>query len=274
MRISLKPAAAAAAAAFLLLLLLHLTWPGPGLWTLIIGLLVGAASAALWWRDRVESSQSARSATRSPLSDVGPYGLSNFNGPTAATRVDRAGVALSTLLAPVAALAILLFIAGSLGAAEPVTDESVVQLESDVTAIDRSGDVNATQGAQTVNPPTTQPTQRFTTATVTTEPRAIAADSASQETESNQPATTVKPIVVAAPQVASAADEDEADAVSTPAAAATFEYVIEEGDTLYEIAEQHGTTVDALLNLNDLDGYSFIHPGDVILIPLEESEES
>ena len=91
-------------------------------------------------------------------------------------------------------------------------------------------------------------------------------------TESQQSAAPVKPIVVAAPQAASPADDASEEVDLTPQAANTFEYIVEEGDTLYDIAERYDSTVDALMNLNQLDSFSFIHPGDVLLIPLSDSE--
>jgi len=63
---------------------------------------------------------------------------------------------------------------------------------------------------------------------------------------------------------------DEVDL--TPQSVDTFEYVVEPGDTLYEIAERYDLTVDEIMNLNGLDSNSFIHPGDVLLIPLPEEE--
>jgi len=38
-------------------------------------------------------------------------------------------------------------------------------------------------------------------------------------------------------------------------------YVVKEGDTLSEIAEQHGTTVDELVALNAIEDPDLIHPG-------------
>ena len=48
---------------------------------------------------------------------------------------------------------------------------------------------------------------------------------------------------------------------------APVEYTVEEGDTLYDIAERYDSTVEAIMDLNELDASSFIHPGDVLLIP-------
>jgi LysM repeat protein len=38
-------------------------------------------------------------------------------------------------------------------------------------------------------------------------------------------------------------------------------YVVKEGDTLSEIAEQHGTTVENLVSLNQIENPDLIHPG-------------
>ena len=77
---------------------------------------------------------------------------------------------------------------------------------------------------------------------------------------------------MAAPKAASPAEDDAAADVLAPESANTFEYTVEEGDTLYDIAERYNSTVDAIMNLNKLDAYSFIHPGDVLLIPMDSGE--
>ena len=44
-------------------------------------------------------------------------------------------------------------------------------------------------------------------------------------------------------------------------------YVVEQGDTLYSIAQKTGTDVQMLLILNGLDENNFIYPGQEMLIP-------
>ena len=275
MRINAKPAAASAAAAFLLLLLFHLTWPGPGIWLLIVGILIGLAAAYVWWRQANLPVESGRMAGRaSPFADVGAYGLSG--SALRPSRRENSGVPLFGVLAPVSILAILLFVGGAIGSTDSSADDASITLHENVSAIDRSGD--GEPAAPQVEPPNTRETQHTqTTADSTTtsapqSPTISEASEADSET-TQQTATPVKPIVVAAPRAASPV-EDETEAVSlVPESANTFEYTVEEGDTLYDIAERYNSTVDAIMNLNNLDASSFIHPGDVLLIPVQ-SEDS
>lgn len=280
MRIPLKPGAATAAAAFLLLLLFHLTWPGPGIWLLIVGILIGLAAAYVWWRNRYLSDQNGRPAGDSrPFADVGAYGLSGAAWSTSGRSSGQgsSGVPVYGLLAPISALAILLFIGGAIGSADATGEEPLTVLEEDVSAIDRSGDSELStpqvapvssrevQISQTSSAPATSATQQTSTGADDDEP------------VTQQAAAPVKPIVVAAPKAASPAGDEAAEDL-VPESANTFEYTVEEGDTLYDIAERYNSTVDAIMNLNKLDAYSFIHPGDVLLIPVDggssDGEES
>jgi len=285
MRIPLKPGAATAAAAFLLLLLFHLTWPGPGIWLLIVGVLIGLAAAYVWWRNRYLSDQNGRRPGGSrPYADVGAYGLSgaawSSSGSSSGRSLGRSsgqgssGVPLYGLLAPISVLAILLFVGGAIGSADATGEEPLTVLEEDVSAIDRSGDSElAAPQAAPVSSREVQLSQT-SSASSTSSPRETSTAAADEEsvTQSQQAAAPVKPIVVAAPKAASpAADEAAEDLV--PESANTFEYTVEEGDTLYDIAVRYNSTVDAIMNLNKLDAYSFIHPGDVLLIPMDSGDE-
>ena len=49
-------------------------------------------------------------------------------------------------------------------------------------------------------------------------------------------------------------------------AEATTTYTVRDGDTLWEIARSHDTTVDAITNTNALDAET-IHPGQELRIP-------
>ena len=275
MRVKLKPAAAAAAATFLLLLLFDLTWPGHGVWLLVVGILIGLAAAYIWWRDRLlADSTSSSGMLGTPFSDVGAYGLAGTALQSA--RQTSSGVPVSGILAPVAALAILLFIGGAIGSAEPDVDEEATSLEQNVSVIDRSRDGEPT--APQVDPPSAVAVQHAETATTvsTVSPPRTSATASQASTAEEQSAGPVKPIVVAAPRAASPAEDGSEEVDLVPESANTFEYVVEEGDTLYDIAEQYDSTVETLMNLNKLDANSFIHPGDVLLIPVPEAggEES
>ena len=284
MRIPLKPGAATAAAAFLLLLLFHLTWPGPGIWLLIVGILIGLAAAYVWWRNRYLSDQNGRQAGDSrPFADVGAYGLSGAAWSSSGSSSGRSlgsssvqgssGVPLYGLLAPISALAILLFVGGAIGSADATGEEPLTVLEEDVSAIDRSGDSEL--AAPQVAPVSSREVQlsQTSSAASTSSPHQTSTAAADEESvsQNQQAAAPVKPIVVAAPKAASpAADEAAEDLV--PESANTFEYTVEEGDTLYDIAVRYNSTVDAIMNLNKLDAYSFIHPGDVLLIPMDSGD--
>ncbi|MDE2892088.1 MAG: LysM peptidoglycan-binding domain-containing protein [Chloroflexota bacterium] len=274
MRLDVKPAAAAAGAAFLLLLILHLTWPGHGLWLLVLGVLLALTSAALWYhaRNAIQSTHLSQHQ-RAPFADVGAYGLSGAN--VQAIRQRRTGVPLAAVVAPIAALSILLFIGGAIGSSESQTPEVVSTIQHDVTAIDRSGDT-AMQTPQ-VRPPTAHQTQQTTapaTVTAVTSTSSTTPDAAANT--ASQSSAPIKPIVVQAPQPASAADEDAEVEEIDPRALTAIEYTVEEGDTLYDIAARYDSTVEGIMDLNKLDAFSFIHPGDVLLIPQvdDEGEES
>lgn len=281
MRVQPKPAAASAAAVFLLLLLFSLTWPGHGAWLLIIGIPLVLAGAAIWWRGRIDAqTQTSRLPHESPLANVSAYGLTGVSH-RAARRPDT-GIPASMLLAPIGALAILLFIGGSLGSDAPAVSGTETALRHDVSAIDRSSDGQARSTATA--PRQLQPVQTAQegsavsggSAAEVSPPANTQTTSSGQSAQLSQNNTVVKPIVVAAPKPASAAAEEADDMVALPQSANTFEYVVEDGDTLYDIAEHYGTTVNKLMELNGLDSFSFIHPGDVLLVPrdVDGGEES
>ena len=269
MRINLKSAAASAATAFLLLFVFSLTWPGHGIWLLVIGILTGLIAAYLWRRDRFLLDQDPYTPTNtSAFTNVGAYGLA---GPQIEmSRQPVVGLPLAGLLAPVSALAILLFVGGAIGSAESTVQEATTSLDQSVSAIDRSRDGEPT--TPLVDPPSTsQAQQTSTTVTSVARPQNSTA-SPQASTESQQSAAPVKPIVVAAPKAASPAEDASQEVDLTPEAANTFEHVVEEGDTLYEIAVRYDSSVEAIMNLNQLDSFSFIHPGDVLQIPLSDGE--
>ena len=271
MRVNLKPAAASAAAVFLLLLVFSLTWPGHGLWQLGVGLLLGLIAAYLWWQQRFPlENDPDRQTSSSPFTNVGAYGLAGSQ--IESTQQQTSGVPLAGVLAPISALAILLFIGSAIGSAETTVEQARTPLDQSATAIDRSGDGEPV--TPNVDPPTaSQPQQTQTSMTVTSvRPTQQSDTDAAAASESQQSSGPVKPIVVAAPTTASPADDEGEQLDLAPEAANTFEYIVEEGDTLYDIAIRYDSTVEAIMNLNQLDSTSFIHPGDVLLVPISEDE--
>jgi polysaccharide deacetylase family sporulation protein PdaB len=47
-------------------------------------------------------------------------------------------------------------------------------------------------------------------------------------------------------------------------------YTVQPGDTLYEIARLYGSTIQAIIDANNIDNPNLIYPGSVILIPVQE----
>lgn len=260
MRLSIKPAAALAAAAFLLLLILDLIWPGHGVWLLVFGILVGLAAAGMWWRDRLIMLAASQPQAPRPISSVSAYGISGAGLQITPPR-DQQGVPLSLVLAPIAALSILLFIGGAIGSSDSQLVQEVELQQTEVAAIDRSRDGEST--ALQPSPP----------ATTTSAPSASAQNAVASvaQTQQDQAPAPVRPIVVATPTAATAAQEAQA-AAPVPESIRTVEYTVEEGDTLYEIAVQHDATVEAIMDINGLDSQSYIHPGDVLRIPINDDE--
>ena len=51
-------------------------------------------------------------------------------------------------------------------------------------------------------------------------------------------------------------------------------YVVKDGDTLSQIAERHGTTVAALVSLNQIENPDLIHPGQELKLKSDPSADS
>ena len=269
MRLNIKPAAAVAGGAFLLLLILDLVWPGHGAWLLVFGLLVAAAAGAMWWRDRAQMLAGDRPTEPPPLSSVSAYGISGAGLQMHSRRV-QGGVPLAFVLAPISALSILLFVGGAIGSGEPEVVAQVAPLEGEVSAIDRSRDGESS--TLQVNPPATA--QSAQTSPTTTAASTPPTPSTTESTQSQQASSApVRPIVVSAPKTAAALEEEEAETAALEAIR-TIEHTVEEGDSLYEIALEYDVTVEAIMDLNGLDANTYIHPGDVLRIPLSDEDEA
>lgn len=81
-------------------------------------------------------------------------------------------------------------------------------------------------------------------------------------TEETTPAGTSQPVETTDPVT----EPDEP--TPTPTAEPEPEtYEVQQGDTLWDIAERFGTSVDAIVEANDLDDPSSIFPGDELVIP-------
>ena len=267
MRMELKPAAAASAAVFALLLLFAAVWPGHGLWLLFVALMLIGAAAAIWWFDPAQTATPSGRvvAATTPFGDPGA-----MVSPAAAASIG--GIQTSVVVGGAGFLALILFIGGAIGGGESQVQPTVA-LQTDVEVIDRSRDGDPTDDDAQPSTPSPDPAATATTPTTTA---AIVAASGADDSDS---ADAVRPIVVASPRPATPVELQEADAgdeLAAPSAAQSIEHTVVEGDTLYDIAISYGTTVEAIMNLNELDARSVIHPGDVLLVPEaeEESEKS
>jgi len=47
-------------------------------------------------------------------------------------------------------------------------------------------------------------------------------------------------------------------------------YTVQPGDTLYSIARMYGSTIQGIIDTNNITNPNLIYPGSVILIPVEE----
>jgi len=77
------------------------------------------------------------------------------------------------------------------------------------------------------------------------------------------PGARVATAAATAAEMAAAASAPAPAAASPAPAAAPSTYVVRSGDSLYDIARNHGLTVDALIAWNELDG-TLIRPGQVL----------
>ena len=272
MRIDLKPAAFLAAAAFGLLIIFGAAWPGPGVWLLALGLVLLAAATAIWLRGlrTLAAYQPASSPAFSPSADAMTYS----NSAMGLTRTSRTpphplprGVPVAALIASIGAVALFLFIGGMLGSSGSTAQDQVGH-SADVDVIDRS-ETHAADGSSAAGAP------QGNTSTATTQP------TTAEETASTGLAAPLRPIVVndpsgAAPvsqrpnpaaQQESSAEQAGDDAPSeTPG---TIAYIVQQGDTLWDIAARYGVTVSVLADLNTLINAE-IHPGDELLVPAPE----
>ena len=261
MRLPPKAAAASAAASFLLILILSLTWPVQGIWLLGAGLGAAVLANVFWIRDAAESPADPYAPGALPVTTVGAFGLTGTQA--VRRRSSSSGWSPIVVLAPVSALALIMFVASLMGAEEQTATQTV-ELQSDVTAINRTGDGDPL--SQAVAPPPSQ------AVVATTEAEASSGDNG--EDASSSSTSQIRPIVVDAPRPANsdlALGEDEGVA---PESLDAVEYIVTDGDTLYGIAERYGSTVDAIMQLNQLSAQNFIHPGDTLLIPRVASAEA
>ena len=276
MSIDLKPAAFLAAAAFGLLIIFSAAWPGPGVWMLALGLTLVAAAAAIWLRGArdVAAYQRANSPAFSPSADAmtysrSPAGLSRTTRPQPQT--SPRGVSIAVLTAAVGVVALVLFIGGVLGSSGSTGQEQVGR-STNVDVIDRTG-TDVVGGSGGVGTTTAQGSTSSTTQPAAGEP-----------TASTQGTAPLRPIVVNDPSGAAPLSQRAIPAIQeeTPAESVvdnapraltdtpdTIAYIVQQGDTLWDIASRYGVTVSVLADLNTLINAE-IHPGDELIVPAPE----
>lgn len=118
-----------------------------------------------------------------------------------------------------------------------------------------------------LRPPESKSNQEIVRDVATNTPAIQQTATATPPAGTPQPGTAVA--ATPTPFDATPAPADATPATATPTAepGAPIEYTIEPGDTLFDIALEHDTTVDAILELNPGLDPDLINPGDVILIP-------
>ena len=262
MRLEPKPAAVLAAASFALLLIFGAAWPGPGIWLLAAALGCLAAAVAAWWIDTApaQNRTPAQRVAQTPFGAAAP-GLASARSDDRGNRQgwpDR--VHLAWVVGASGLLALILFIGGALGGGE---DEAPAQvaLEANPRVIDLSRD-NSPSAAL---PTPAEPTQPINQANQTPTPV-----SAPTPAPTVAPPAAVKPIVVADPRPATPVEVQsrESDAAAVTPAARTIQHTIVEGDTLYGLAIEYDTTVEAIETLNGINAATTtLHLGDILLIP-------
>lgn len=266
MRLETKPAAALCAASFTLLLIFGAAWPGPGLWLLAAALIFLAGGAGAWWLDAApaRSGGGAQRVAHTPFA-AAPARPAPAGGGARPQLITPEGVHLALISAAIGLLALILFISGALGGDDQTAVPSAVELETNPRVIDlsRENDPTAlpTPAAGQTSGQLTGQTAATAQPIATSTPAATAAPPAA--------AAQPRPIVVADPEPATPvqATPRSADTAAATPPARTVQHTVVEGDSLYGIALEYNTTVDAIEALNDITSATVIHPGDVLLIP-------
>ena len=256
MRLDVKSASFLATGAFLLLLIFGVAWPGSGVWLLVLGLLTLFVSLIVWWID------SATVSSSSVISASGGYspGRATFRGgnPSRRSRLlylglpgpDDSGhwvlpgsVHITLVAGAIGILALIIFIGDAVGEQGSGTaPPSVAEQPLDSGAIDFD------------KPVTLDPTAPLDPAA---EPAASSRDPIDVQGPTNPQPGLARPIeVVNAPR-------------ETPN---TVLYEVVAGDTIYDIASALGSSVNAIIEANDIGEFDIIHVGQILLIPLLDEE--
>jgi LysM repeat protein len=114
-------------------------------------------------------------------------------------------------------------------------------------------------GGSTAPTATAAVTVRTTTPSTRTPVRTTTAAPSSAPSTSSAPSSVPTPTAAAAPPAATAA--------ATKPATSGQKYVVQAGDTLSDIADKFGVTVQALIDANKLENPNLLLPGQELIIP-------
>jgi len=105
-------------------------------------------------------------------------------------------------------------------------------------------------------------------------PMAIVPTLTPSSTPTNTPTATATPTASPTPTdtptpmpTATPTDTPTPTASATPTVGATFEYIVQQGDTLATIAARFGVTWEAIAQINGLNAASVIYVGQKLLVP-------
>ena len=262
MRIDPRNAGVYSAGAFLFLLVFGLGWPGPGMWLLVFALAFLAAAAAAWFFDNEAITSKSRNvafahSTTSPFDTIGR----RMSAPN--QRFDRgahsrllalglpgpdingrwafpAQVHITLIAGLIGLLAMIIFISASVTGS--TSDEiAKVPISQSNPAIDFA--LSAT------------PRQQVTTPKIGEQPNTILA-------------TIPEPILVETPESTRPMPAKPVNApITSMEPSQTIIHDVIAGDTIYDLALTHNTSIDAIMKLNGIDQFDTIRVGDRLLIP-------
>ena len=257
MRLDVKSAGFLATGAFLLLLIFGIGWPGSGVWLLALGLLTLFVSLIVWWIDSatvpnsvVVPASSGYSPRGAPFRGGNPsrrsrllyLGLPGPDGSGRWVLPDSVHVALVS--GAIGVLALIIFIGDAVGGqGNDAAPLPIAEQPSDARVIDFEKPV-VPELAAAVDP-------AAETADLSRDPIDI------------QPPTNPQPGLARPIEVVNAPRE-------TPN---TVLYEVVAGDTIYDIAGALGSSVDAIIEANEIGEFDIIHVGQILLIPLLDEEE-
>lgn len=253
MRIEPKSAAIASAGMFSFLLIFGLAWPGPGTWLLVFSLLFIAVGAAAWWLDGtlvtsgggvVASGRGAtpfragargRGAGRPGDSLLLALGLPGPDGSGRWVLPDR--VHVTVVAALIGTLAMIIFISGAVSGGGSGETEPVLAEQSNA-ALDFAQPLIPIVQASTGVP-------------------------LSQATS---------PIVVETPSTTRPEPARPLEVTELPAEPAQMlVHEVVSGDTIYDLAIEHETSIEAIMNANGIGEFDTIRVGEQLLIPVSAS---